>query len=449
VRGFVLRVTTLLEQLQRRNPLPAGTVSVAQGLIVSGLAGYGFLALSARALGPERYGALAALWLLAFTTGTGLFLPLEQEVSRALSSRRAAGLGSGPLIYRAGLAGLAMATAFVAVAVFAAGPLERNLFDGETLLVIGFAVSLVAYAVEHVVRGVLSGNGLFRPYGLIVGLEAVARLVGCALLVALGVAVAGPYGVVLGAAPLIAVLPTLRAAHRTLAPGPDAGWQELSRALGWLLGASLAAQVLVNAAPLAVQLLATESEQAIAGRFLAGLVIARLPLFFFAAIQAALLPKLSGLVGSDRLADFRRGMRMVLLVVGSITGAATLTMLTIGPLVVRILFGEGFEMGRRDLALLAAATGGYMVALVLAQALIALSRYVQVCVGWLLGLAALVVVTAVVPDLLLRAELGFLAGAVVSAYAMARMLRSRLRAGAPAPGQAAAGSTPYELTPES
>src|SRR3989442_14259057 len=89
----------------RSNPLPEGTLAVGAGLIVSGVTSYGFLAISARALGPERYAPLGVLWALTYVVCPGVFLPLEQEVGRALSSRRAKGLGGGPLIHRAALAG--------------------------------------------------------------------------------------------------------------------------------------------------------------------------------------------------------------------------------------------------------------------------------------------------------------------------------------------------------
>src|SRR4051794_9862797 len=85
----------------RSNPLPEGTLAVGAGLIVSGITSYGFLAISARALGPERYAPLGVLWALTYVVCPGVFLPLEQEVGRALSSRRAKGLGGPPPSHQA------------------------------------------------------------------------------------------------------------------------------------------------------------------------------------------------------------------------------------------------------------------------------------------------------------------------------------------------------------
>ncbi|MGH8976031.1 MAG: hypothetical protein ACRD0C_22825, partial [Acidimicrobiia bacterium] len=61
---------------KEKNPLPEGTLAVGAGLIISGVAAYGFLAISARALGPSRYAPLGVLWALMFVAGPGFFLPL-------------------------------------------------------------------------------------------------------------------------------------------------------------------------------------------------------------------------------------------------------------------------------------------------------------------------------------------------------------------------------------
>src|SRR5205807_10293590 len=75
--------------LSPRGSLPEGTPWVGAGLAVLGLTAYGFLILSARAVGPRRYASLSALWAAVYLAGPGFFLPLEQEVGRAVAARRA------------------------------------------------------------------------------------------------------------------------------------------------------------------------------------------------------------------------------------------------------------------------------------------------------------------------------------------------------------------------
>src|ERR671910_1998843 len=90
-------MAALLEAARRRNPLPSGTAAVGVGLIVAGVSAYGFLFVADKALSKTEYSPLGALWSLVFLAGPGLFLPFEQEISRALAERRARGIGGAPV----------------------------------------------------------------------------------------------------------------------------------------------------------------------------------------------------------------------------------------------------------------------------------------------------------------------------------------------------------------
>jgi hypothetical protein len=96
-----------------------------------------------------------------------------------------------------------------------------------------------------------------------------------------------------------------------------------------------------------------------------------------------------------------------------------------------VLFGEKFILGNRDLGLLALGSGAFILALTLAQGMIALRAYPGTVLAWVLGLGAVVGVTALGDDLFLRAELGFVAGALVASAVMAVLLIARLRKGIP------------------
>lgn len=450
------------EDGSRRNPLPEGTLAVGVGLVVNGVTAYAFLALSARVLGPEAYAPLSVLWALVFLAGPGCFLPLEQEVSRALAERRAQGMASGPVLRTAAFLGAGMAVVLIALTLAFSGPLLEHLFDDQPLLLAGFVLALVGYCAGHLARGTFSGQGRFRPYAVYIGGEGVFRVGGCVVLAVLGVATAGWYGVAVGAAPLAAVAvsligqrdvlrPTPVAAPR---PGPEVAGEaadpapggseaeppapsdrssirELSGALAALFVGSVLAQGLVNAGPLAVELLGNEADDAEAGRFLAGLVIARVPLFLFQAVQAALLPKLSGLAGAGRFEEFRGGLRRLLVVTGALGVSATVGAFALGPPVVQLMFGADFILDHRTLGLLALSCGVYMFAVALAQAVIALGGHRQVAGAWALSIVTFVLVTwLAADDLFLRVELGLVAGATVAAAALAVALARRLAAGA-------------------
>ncbi len=82
-------------------PSPRGRSSSAPGSCVAGIGAYLFLAIAARALGPSEYAPLAVLWALVWIVGPGFFLPVEQEVGRALADRRSRGIGARPVLRRA------------------------------------------------------------------------------------------------------------------------------------------------------------------------------------------------------------------------------------------------------------------------------------------------------------------------------------------------------------
>ena len=414
-------------RLRRWNPLPDGTTQVGAGFVVAGITSYGFLVISARALGPERYAPLSVLWAVVIVAGPGFFLPLEQEVSRAIASRRARGEGTSSVVRRAAMLGSGMAVVLLIATVATAGLSLDYLFERDVFLLLGLVLGLIGYWFSFLLRGVLSGSAQFRSYALLIGSEGLLRVAGCILLAAIGAETAGPYGLVIGLAPLLALPIVLGSDLGLDDPGPEAPWAEASHALGYLLAASVLTQLLINAAPIAVKLLSTEKTDAAAGRFLAGLVLTRVPVFLFQAVQAALLPKLSGFAGAQRVADFRSGFFRLMKLVLAVGISSTALAVLIGPNVLRIFFGEAFELGRRDLGYLAAGSALFMVALTLSQGLIALAAYRRVALGWLIGMAAFSAVTAMGSDLFLRVELGFATGCLAAAASMGNSFARELR----------------------
>ncbi len=397
-----------------------------------GLTAYVFFVIGARALGPERYSSLSVLWTLVFFAGPGFLFPLEQEVSRAVSARRALGIGGGPVIRRAAVLGAALAATLVVVILLSSRLLLDHLFDHQILLLVGLVLSLPVYAALHLTRGTLSGTGRFGAYGTLLAGDGAIRVVAALALALLGVHTAGPYGLLVGGASLAILVVVLSRQHGLLEPGPEAPWSELSEALGWLLLGSVLAQAFVNASVPLVKVLADEGQDAIAGQFQAGLIITRVPLFLFQAVQASLLPKLAGYAASKQFDDFRNGLRKLILAVIAIGAAATLGAFAVGPLVLRLAFGSDFDkLGNFDLGYLALGGACFMLSTALSQAIIALRGYSKVAAGWAIALVAFVIAVAVGPGLLGRVELGLVIGSAVSVLAMGGLLRIQMRKGVP------------------
>jgi O-antigen/teichoic acid export membrane protein len=404
-------------------------VTIAAWLVITGVTAYLFLAVSGRALGSDRYSALAVLWAIAFAAAPGFFQPLEQEVARAIAVRRARRVGSAPVIRRGAVAGGVLAAALVTVILLAAlvFPIVDSLFDGETLLLGALAAMLVGYFIVHLTRGVLAGHDRFASYGMLTGTEGLLRLGPCVVLAAIGVESAGPYGILIGVAPFAAVSIVLSRQRGLLEPGPPASWTEISRNIGLLVAGSALALGLLNAAPVVVKLLSSSAESEQASWIFAGAILSRLPLYFFQAVQATFVPELSGQRGAGEHAAFRAGLRKLTIAVIVIGTASVLVSAALGPWAVRTFFGSDYQLGTRDMALLALGASIYMLTLTLSQALIALEHHARAALGWVIGVAVFVVAVVAGGDVLLRAELAYVAGAGAALIGMTALLWRPLR----------------------
>ncbi len=395
--------------------LPSGTIPVGLGLVVAGLAAYGFQIIAFRVLGAEPYAALNGLWVTAFVLAPGLFLPLEQEIARALAHRRALGQGGRPLIKRALVLGVILTIGVIVVVLLLRGPIETRLLRGSDGLFIALLVVLVGFAFESVSRGVLSGNGRFGRYGVVVGMDGFARVAIAGLIAVVGYDTLGWFGVVFAIAPFAASAAGLIGVRGIAEPGPPAPMSELSTAIGWLLLGSTFAQALGYSAYIGASVLATRSQDAELGAFIAALFIARIPLLLFQAVQAALLPKLAGLLGHGQVREFRQGLARLVAVVAGLSIVGVVLAATAGPWIGRILFGEKFTISAAGLAALTAGCCLVVIALTLAQALIALRRYSVAALAWVAGVVAVVVLmTTLDVDVFTRAEIAFVVGGVVA-----------------------------------
>ena len=412
---------TTWRRLAQRNPLPGGAVTVGIGLLLAGVCTYAFLAIAGHALNALQYSAFASFWALLFVVAPGIFLPLEQELARAISARRARGDGGGPVVRRVVLIGAAFLAVLIVGALAGFGPIDSHLLGGDGVLMVALLLGLTAYCAEHIGRGTLSGNSRFRSYGILLGAEGVYRVAFCAALALAHVRTPGPYGLALVAGSFAAVVTAIARERGLLAAGSHSSNAEVTTALGSLLLASLATQFMFNGGTVVVQLLASSSEQRAAGTFLNGRVLAFVPLFLFQAVTAALLPRLAALHSRAALVEFQRTLLRLLMFVGALGGIAIVGAFVLGPTVLRLVFGPNFLLSRQDLALLAASCTALMAGQALGQGLIASSNYRAVVAGWLVGVAVFFAMVFAVQPLLLRVELGLVIGGLAAAAVLAAL----------------------------
>ena len=227
-----------------REVLPEGTLPVGLGLFIASASAYGVVIIINAVVGDKGYAGFGVFWSLIFVIGPGIFLPLEQEVSRAIAHRSTEGVGSAPIVRRAATVGGIAAVIVAAIASGFSSVMIEHLFHGSGTLLVAFLISLFGFYVMHLTRGVLSGNGRFIPYGVMVGADGVIRLVLVGALAIGGVSTVGPFGLIMAITPFLASLAVLLDRRGLLSPGPHADWSELSAALGMLLTISILAQVL-------------------------------------------------------------------------------------------------------------------------------------------------------------------------------------------------------------
>lgn len=415
-----------------RSSFPEGTIPVAVALLIAGVATYLFFKIGTSAVGgKEQFTPLSSLWFATFALAPGFFLPLEQELGRALGHRRAHGEGGYPVVTKIARLGLLLG-GLVAAAMLSLSPLiAGNYFDGNWVMLVALLVGFSSYAPAHLARGVCSGSGRFRSYAIVIGSDGVVRLALCIVLTLVGIEAVGPYAFVVALSPLVGLAYIASRGQLATLPGPEATWKEVTPNLGWLLLGSVFAAGLLNAGPVLANLLADDATKSRGEvtQFAYGVLLARIPLFMFQAVQAALLPRLSRLAASGNFVEFRNGLRRLLVLVIGVGVVGSLGALAIGPFVLKRFYDA--ELSGGTLAVLAAASACYMVALALAQAVIALHGHSLVGVGWMTGAIALALGTWLGSDeVFRRVEIGVLASSIAAMAFFAIALRARLVSGA-------------------
>ena len=416
--------------IRSRIPLPEGTIPVGIALLIAGFATYAFFKVGVAAVGgDEEFEPITSLWFTTFALAPGFFLPLEQELGRALAHRRAIGHGTRPVVRKIVLLGAGLTTLVVFVIAAASQILADSLFDGNKFMVLALVLAFSAYAPAHLARGICSGSGRFREYGIILASDGVVRILLCVSLAVIGVTAAGAYGLAVAISPLFAVgYVYVRGGLRTN-DGPPASWGEVTPNLGWLLLGSVFAASLLNAGPIAASLLTDSDQAAQVTQFSYGVLLARIPLFLFQAVQAALLPRLSRLAARGELNEFRSGLKRLMYIVLVVGAVGTSGAFLLGPWMIEIVYDA--SLTGQTLALLALSSACYMVALATAQAVIALKGHAFVALGWGIGVATFVVATYWGgEDVFRRVEVGLLASSIAAMTSFAIALRYKLQSGA-------------------
>jgi O-antigen/teichoic acid export membrane protein len=192
----------------------------------------------------------------------------------------------------------------------------------------------------------------------------------------------------------------------------------------WVSGIMLSEQTLLNASVLTVD--ALSPDRALAGIVFNVMLIARAPLQLFQAIQTSLLPHLTGLEAKEGHASFARAIHLTVLAIAAFAAAVALGLLTIGPFVMsHILFGQTYTYNRFGLALVGLGMGMHLASGTLNQAALARNRARAAALCWLAAAAAFLawMLTPLVGEQVLRAEIGYLGATTLLAALLALLYR--------------------------
>jgi O-antigen/teichoic acid export membrane protein len=407
-----------------RIALPEGTVTVGIGMFIAGISAYIFFKIGQQALGQDGFKPIVAMWFIAFTT-LSIYQPIEQETSRAIAHRLALNQGGLPVVKRIVQISLVGLVVLLAVLIIVSKQLNDQFFEGNASVTFSVFVLICFSLPGFLARGICSGTGRFGAYGLIIGADGAVRMIGCAVLWLAGVTHVGAYALMIGVSPIVGVIAVGLAGKLRVDDGPEATWSEVTPNLGWLLMGSLFAAALVNAGPITVDILGSSEPAEVVTRFGNAVIFARVPLFLFGAVQAALLPRLAKLAAQRKLSEFSRGFRQLMILVCGVGVVGTIGAFLVGPQMLDLVYQGGID--RRTMTLLALASAMYMVGLATAQAVIALRGHAVVAWGWSVSFISFVLIAWLSSnDLYLRVELALVGSSLIAIVVFGAALRRRM-----------------------
>jgi O-antigen/teichoic acid export membrane protein len=408
------------------------------GIAATALVTQAYFSLASHELTRHDYGGISLLWSAIFLVCSILYRPVEQMLSRSIADRDARGISGNEHLRVAAIIQLALAAVFLVAVLALRGPLQDDLFSGESALYWVLVIAVPAYAASYFARGFLAGSRRLALYGVLVFVESTSRCT-FALLAVLGVATSQSFVATgMAVAPVLSLLVVPWALGRrvrsdstrdvrvaeaadvaALEEAPAEAEFTLAHGAGFATAVLLimvCEQAFLNAGPLIVKSAAGADSTAIAGFAFNVVLIARAPLMLFQAIQTAILPHLTELSATEDVPGFRRAVGVTVRAIAAFAAVVALALLLAGPFAMHVLFGDkGFDYGRFGLVAIALGMGLYLCAATLNQAALARARAGEAAVCWLFSAVAYVVFLLIPGwhDRVLQLEIGYAVGAAV------------------------------------
>lgn len=369
--------------MSRRAPL-----LLAAGSVLSGVLAYLLFALVTRGLGASAAAPVSVLWTVWALAGAAFTFPLQHWVARCLTAGR-----EGDVRSSAGRVGAVVAAAAVASGALAWVFRDRLFHRDDAWFPVLVVLVVLGSAAVGVLRGALAGRGRMAAVAVSLVAENVLRCVLVAVLLVAQVHDPVAHGLCLVAGALVALWP---GAWRFGGTGSGSG--SLAFLGGAATGQLLAQGVLTGGAVVLALLGGTPAE--VTAMF-ATLALFRAPYMVVLGTLPQVTHQVSGLV----VAGDRRTLRVLarrLALLGAVTVALGAAIgVTLGPLLVRTVFGATVTVGTGVAGVIAAGCAVALVNVVLMVGALALDRPGRVAGAWGLavvaGAAVLLSSTALVP----------------------------------------------------
>jgi O-antigen/teichoic acid export membrane protein len=460
----------------------SGARILSVGIASTGIFTFLYLALASNLLTPQDYSRVAICWAIMYVILCVIYRPVEQLLSRTIADRHARGQHGASLLKAPAVIQASFALVFLIAALLFHHSIVHSLFKGSEELFWILVVAVLAYAGSYFARGWLAGNQRFALYGGLVFLESTSRFLFAVVAaiaagshlgpVALGMAIA-PFASLTvipfalkrvaggsrpsGSQALGAEIELVDAALQS-GPGGESTEQasaDLSLSHGSRFAAAVVAimaseQTLMNAGVLIVALGKGGGgiTTGLAGFVFNVLLIVRAPLQLFQALQTSILPHLTSMEASGSDVEFKKAIRLTVLVIGAFALLVAVGLLAVGPFVMSHVLqshaahAPHFPWNRFGLACVGVGMGLHLGAGTLNQALLARGQSARAAGAWVVSAVIFVLFVALPtvgsgPDAKVwRVEVGYLVATAVLAGLLALAYRGGpARRGATAPAE--------------
>ncbi len=450
----------------------SGARILSIGIASTGVFTFAYLALASNLLTPADYSRVSICWAVMYVILCVIYRPVEQLLSRTIADRRARGEHSARVLRVPAIIQGSFATLFLVVALVLEHPIVHGLFKGSAELFWILVIGVLAYAGSYFARGWLAGNKRFALYGALVFLESTSRFLFAIVAALAAGSHLGPVALGMAIAPFASLTVIPFAFRRvTRASGASAGLgdqrnasasvsgraadvelvdaalssgpggeslEESSADLSLRHGGGFAAavvaimaseQALMNAGVLIIALGKGGGgiTSGLAGFAFNVLLIVRAPLQLFQALQTSILPHLTSMEASDSQVEFRRAIRLTVMVIAGFAALVALGLLAIGPFVMSHVLqshaagAPHYPWNRFGLAMVGVGMGLHLGAGTLNQALLARGRAARAAWSWLCAATVFVLFVALPtvgsgPDAKIwRVEVGYMVATAVLA----------------------------------